>query len=475
MPSRFKLSTFLLVFLSGAFFGAVGISISAGVGGSARFPDVPAGSYFDLPVGEMYDLGVIRGHADGKFRPADTVSRADVAVMFSRFRKSLLGEDIVSSSSSSTSSASSSTSSSASTPAPRNPAGSIRFTIGAFRVAEDAGTAKVTIIRTGGAEGVVSVNFALEDGTAKAGEDYRSNTAKLTFANGETNRIFVVEILNDEDEEGEETFNVVLSDPRDGVELGTPTTATITILDDETTEDDGGSGGGTGPAAGTFEFGALAYSMAEDAGNVTITVKRTGGSEGSVAVHYATVEGTARKVSDYADSSGTLTFSSGETSRPFTVSLNDDIATEGNEKFSVRLTLPTGGAEIADQSTVEVTIADDEVVSFGTGSLRLSDSQYDVQESAGNAVITVERTGGARGQISVDYKSRGGGAKSGQDFEAVNATLIFEDGETKKTFLVPIIDDTGNDPDETFHVDILNPTHGATLGSTDTAVVTIRQ
>src|SRR5262249_42301788 len=47
------------------------------------------------------------------------------------------------------------------------------------------------------------------------------------------------------------------------------------------------------PQPGTLQFSNAAYSVNENAGTATITVTRTGGSDGAVSVNYATSDGTA--------------------------------------------------------------------------------------------------------------------------------------------------------------------------------------
>src|SRR3990167_4117553 len=90
-------------------------SVSAASLGSSVFPDVPAGSYFDSAVGDMYAAGIITGYSNGKFGPNDYVTRGQVAVLMQRLRNELTGGSVSVSSSSRSRSSESSESSSSST------------------------------------------------------------------------------------------------------------------------------------------------------------------------------------------------------------------------------------------------------------------------------------------------------------------------------------------------------------------------
>jgi hypothetical protein len=71
----------------------------------------------------------------------------------------------------------------------------------------------------------------------------------------------------------------------------------------------------------------------------------------------------------------------------------------------------------------------------------------------------------------VDYATSGGTAEAGQDYKPINDTLTFAPGETSKTFAVPIINDSTDEPDET-----VNLTLSAAMNSNGTptnAILTI--
>jgi hypothetical protein len=78
-----------------------------------------------------------------------------------------------------------------------------------------------------------------------------------------------------------------------------------------------------------------------------------------VTVDFTTGDGTATAPSDYAATSGTLTFAPGETAKTVTVQVNGDTRRESNEAFTVNLANATGNATIADGQAVGTIVNDD--------------------------------------------------------------------------------------------------------------------
>ena len=102
------------------------------------------------------------------------------------------------------------------------------------------------------------------------------------------------------------------------------------------------------------------------------------------------------------------------------------------------------------------------------GIFNFSSATLSVNEDAGVASMGVTRTGGSFGAVSVycfstDIASQ---AIAGTDYTAVGITLEWTDGDTAtKTCNVPITNDTDVETDETFQLDLSNPTDGAKLGA----------
>ncbi len=108
------------------------------------------------------------------------------------------------------------------------------------------------------------------------------------------------------------------------------------------------------------------------------------------------------------------------------------------------------------------------------GILRFDSPHYRVPEAGGAATVTVTRSGGSIGTVTVDYVTRDGTASAGADYAAASGTITFTDGEnTPKTFSVGVTDDTVAEGDETIQLALSNPTGGALPGSPSSAVLTI--
>lgn len=98
-----------------------------------------------------------------------------------------------------------------------------------YSVFNAASNLTVTVVRPV-TNGIASVDFATADGTAFANLNYAPTNGTLVFAATETNKSFVIPILQDPSVSGDKDFSVALSNPTNGI-LATPSTAPITIID----------------------------------------------------------------------------------------------------------------------------------------------------------------------------------------------------------------------------------------------------
>ncbi|HKY63507.1 MAG TPA: Calx-beta domain-containing protein [bacterium] len=119
------------------------------------------------------------------------------------------------------------------------PAGELQFSVANFSVDETEGSATVEVVRAGGTNGEVTVQFDTSDGTAVAGTDYTAVSETLVFAEGQTSQSVDIPILQNGLDATDKTVNLTLSDPTDDAELGDPDTAVLTIEAEEI-EGDGG-------------------------------------------------------------------------------------------------------------------------------------------------------------------------------------------------------------------------------------------
>ena len=111
--------------------------------------------------------------------------------------------------------------------------GTLAFDSDGVHVRESAGAVTLTVERTGGAAGAVTVAWATADGTASAGSEYVAGGGALAFADGQTEATLSVALLDDTSAEENKSFSVVLGNVTGGASLGDATTCTVTIVDDD--------------------------------------------------------------------------------------------------------------------------------------------------------------------------------------------------------------------------------------------------
>jgi hypothetical protein len=218
------------------------------------------------------------------------------------------------------------------------------------QVNEDNGSLTVTVIRSGGHQGAVTVTYATQDDTAKVNQDYQPATGTLRWADGEAGpKQFIVGLLDDTLVEDLKTFHITLTNPTGGAQLGQVATTVVTINDND---------------VATLQFSLSNYMVAKNSAEALITVTRVGSNIGDLTVTYDTVDDTAKAGQDYTTQNGTLTWPNGDsTAKTFAIPLlySNTTAEGSNKTFQVQLATATGRAALGTPKEATVTIAEDDL------------------------------------------------------------------------------------------------------------------
>lgn len=231
--------------------------------------------------------------------------------------------------------------------------GSVQFSVSSIGAIEDVGTLTITVLRTGGSTGNLSVDYATVDGTAVAGQDYTANSGTLTFTGGETSKTIQIPILDDGTTEPDETFTVVLRNNSNIEALGAPSVLVVTVQDRTTTPTLSinnvsvveGNAGTTTELVFTVSLSA-ATSRAVSANYLTSNF----GAFGGASCNTAGV--------DYETKSGIVSFNPGTTTVTIPVKVCGDTSAEANENVRVLLTSPSG-ATLAFPQGIGTIVNDD--------------------------------------------------------------------------------------------------------------------
>ncbi len=114
--------------------------------------------------------------------------------------------------------------------------GTFDYTQANYSVVENGGSVTIYVSRSGGTFGAVSVNYSVTGGTAPP-VDYTvvgGNSGTLNWADGDSaNKSIVINVADNGATDGNRTVTFDISGPTGGASLGTQTTTTLTITDDE--------------------------------------------------------------------------------------------------------------------------------------------------------------------------------------------------------------------------------------------------
>ncbi|WP_197491088.1 Calx-beta domain-containing protein [Planctomyces sp. SH-PL62] len=108
------------------------------------------------------------------------------------------------------------------------------------------------------------------------------------------------------------------------------------------------------------------------------------------------------------------------------------------------------------------------------GTLRFAAPEVSVPETAGVAWITVERADGARGTVTVRYRTTPGDAVPGVDYQPAVGVLTFQPGQSTAAIPISVLPYAHNRGDASFGLILEDATGGAVVGDLTTTRVVVR-
>ena len=326
-----------------------------------------------------------------------------------------------------------------------------------IEVLESAGTAVFRLQLDRENTQTVTVDYETADGTAEQPEDYTQTSGTATFDAGTRTVLVRVPVVDDDEEDADETFDLRLTGAS-GASIS-DNSATATIRDDD--GDDNLPVIHIADASAT-EPGYIGTSSTRACFAVTIRNYQPGVVP--ISVDYQSLEapwlgdGAATPGADY----GAFTYGEfeartveiyGAESEICVTVFNDDIP-EPDEMFIGWLSNPVGA--VLGNNMAWATIIDRDPPIASVIDVEASESDAAVEFTLSLHAPDIEPS-------SVDYTtvvltSEGDrAARPGEDYTTVSDTLTFPAGATSATISVPIIHDTDDEADETFELVLSNP------------------
>ena len=184
----------------------------------------------------------------------------------------------------------------------------------------------------------------------------------------------------------------------------------------------------------------------------------------TVTVDYTTSDGTATGGSDFTPVllPTQITFDPGEVQKTIAVDVLGDLIDEADETFSVELANEVNAS--IDDGVGTGTIDDDDGPTISIDNLS-------VDEDAGPATFTVSLSATSPQPVSVQYSTASGTAGA-SDYTSQSGTATIPAGAPSATIDVPIVNDSLDEPNETFVVNLSSPTNGTIADSQGQATIT---
>ncbi|XP_053555694.1 LOW QUALITY PROTEIN: adhesion G-protein coupled receptor V1 [Bombina bombina] len=287
--------------------------------------------------------------------------------------------------------------------------GIIEWQSTSYEINETQGVLTLVVFRNVGTHGNVSVFFYAQNLGAVLGMDYNVSSMILNFADGEKYKYIDIAIYDDDIPEGDEMFQLILANPSHGLELGTNTTAAITIL----ANDDGHGILSFNNSEHFFLREPTAQYMTESVAVLYVFRDPPQGIFGTVTVQYLiTGENYSDAYGDLNPVQGYIILEEGVRFKTLEITALLDEEPEMDEHFVVTLSNPTGGARLGTRLHTNITVLQNQAPQglFSIFPTSNRTSVLTIEEGNLTVYLKVSRSNGLNMSVSVEWETMSGTA-----------------------------------------------------------------
>lgn len=309
-----------------------------------------------------------------------------------------------------------------------------------------------------------TVEVSTTDVTTTVVDDYTAlSGSTVTITAGNSSTTYAITVIDDSDEESNESLTATLASPSAGLNLGTNTVFTYTIEDND-------------------QVRKVYFDAASSSGSETVTSVNVGLSisledlVNPTTVDYAVTGGTATgSGTDYTLASGTVTFAAGVTTGSFNISINNESLFELDETIIITLsnpvncnldnTMPFAGTGFI---THTYTINNDDTAP----TIQFNTTSSSASETVTSVAFQVDLSGVSGADASATYTLSGTATGGGVDYILSNGIVSIPSGVTIVDINAVIINDSDEEVSETMILTLSAPSN-STLGTNTVYTYTI--
>lgn len=331
--------------------------------------------------------------------------------------------------------------------------GTVRFAATSLFASEKDGVLTMNLLRTGGTDGTISVDFTTVDGTARAGVHFAGTAGRVTFGPGEILKTIEIPLIDDAVYSGNTRFTIVLRNPA-GTTISAGDSRTVDLFEDD-------------PAPKLTASDVTVNEGDEGMREVAWTVTISGATRLPVILFVSQHEepyGSSFNVGQIAFYPG------GPTSQTIRIQYEANRIPQENRVIGLSASNPKNGSN--DNVQGRITIVDDDFAELDVVDATL------VEGKTGQVTVSISE--GSWKPVTVTYTLVSGSATAGSDFTAATGTLQFDRTFSRRTINVPVSADGVAEGVETFTVVLSDPVNArirrgtatVTIADTETPVIT---